>query len=777
MEENTDKIHLSDNSLSVSKELPFPNPIVLGINTSQSVDDLDESASISDASSSSDYNSCVTADFKVNDTDDNYTVSTNTNTVDTDVKAYEKVIQNDVSKSCDILENDKCSSTAATISDYDDDSNTSDKFEKEEAAATEEEKEEEEDMNDSDDDEKIISELISFDENFNTEILPRKQTAQSAYDRESKEVRGRPSACVFVASLSSNLNDDILCQSVTDHFKQWGETTLVKVLRDPANRPYAFVQYAKDEDANKAISEGQHSILNGRTVRCEKARVNRTLYLQLINTGITEKTMKKLLTKFGEIERLVAVNDNFNAINSGKSAQKNWFCKFVYRQDAISAFANLKSKANWNIEWAQNLEDEYSNVPEVTIDRYSIFVGHLDPRISKEELIERFEKHGKIKEAILVNRPLSNFAFIKFKTKEAAASAVESENHSMFKFKTIHVQYREMYNNYRRKFSNDNGLKLNLAPPPVNFKKRGFFTNKFGNNLNQNQYRTKPNNIYFNNGTNVPDTFANAIKMKHGFPSKNKFSFNYIGSRMNKNSPNYQKKFLYDTSNLASFEPYIPTNIDDETNNFGHDTSLDENVKVANNKDFCTSSADNKNYNSETKQMETIEDSNTEDNEPDNDEDEEIDIHINDAKTEENELSTMRSSISFSSAGPKTEYTYSSVDNGEHENHMNHLVQPNNFQYPYYYYYPPAKDIQYMNQMLPLDPAMTQSPNGIPRNTGYYYAYPPGFPNYAHPPGTSNGQIPAMYQPPYYVYYNPVSMGDHGVENLASGPVHAHQES
>lgn len=301
---------------------------------------------------------------------------------------------------------------------------------------------------------------------------PKELHGNNPLTETDNETRGRPSACVFVASLSSSLTDDVLCQSVTAHFKQWGQVSLVKVLRDPANRPYAFVQYDTDEDANRAIMEGQHSILNGRTVRCEKARVNRTLYLQLPPPGMAQTKMKQLLDSFGEVERMVPVNDNFNIIQPGDDTHTNWFSKFVYRQDAISAFANLKTRATWNIEWAQNLEDEYSNVPEVTIDRFSIFVGHLDPRITKDELVERFEKHGKIKEAILVNRPLSNFAFIKFRTKDSAASAVERENHSMFKFKTIHVQYREMYNNYKRKYSNENGFKLNLAPPPVNFKRR-----------------------------------------------------------------------------------------------------------------------------------------------------------------------------------------------------------------------------------------------------------------------------------------------------------------
>ncbi|QPG73234.1 hypothetical protein FOA43_000541 [Brettanomyces nanus] len=293
--------------------------------------------------------------------------------------------------------------------------------------------------------------------------------------KEERKPRGRPSACIFVASLSSGLSDDVLCQSVTSHFAQWGKITLVKVLRDPANRPYAFVQYDTEKEAKTAISEGQHSILNGRTVRCERARVNRTLYLQMNDKGVSAKRLCKFLEAFGEVERMVAVDQNFEALPSQKGPSKNWFAKFVFRQDAISAFANLKTKAAWCIEWAQNLEDEYDDIPDVTIDRFSIFVGHLDPRISRQEVVERFETHGMIKEAILVNRPLNNFAFIKFKEKESAASAVEAENHALFKYQTIHVQYRELYNNYRKKYAGLSSHRLNLAPPPINFRKKYSF--------------------------------------------------------------------------------------------------------------------------------------------------------------------------------------------------------------------------------------------------------------------------------------------------------------
>jgi len=60
---------------------------------------------------------------------------------------------------------------------------------------------------------------------------------------------------------------------------QWGTLLNVKVLKDWANRPFSFVQYATAQEATYALSQCQKSILDGRMIRVERARVNRTLYI------------------------------------------------------------------------------------------------------------------------------------------------------------------------------------------------------------------------------------------------------------------------------------------------------------------------------------------------------------------------------------------------------------------------------------------------------------------------------------------------------------------
>jgi RNA recognition motif-containing protein len=196
------------------------------------------------------------------------------------------------------------------------------------------------------------------------------------------------------------LSDDELNQSVSEYFervsafkfvstrdlcsRQFGEIVLVKVLRDAHNRPYAFVQFSSDGEANEALEHGHHAMLNGRRIRCERARVNRTLFCTpLIPGNASLDRIKEKLETFGETEDIMAAN------NVGR--RPAWFVKFVYRDDAIRAYANLTSDPAWRVEWAQNVDRM-----RVCIDTRSVFVSSLSPDTTEKLLEERFGRHGAI---------------------------------------------------------------------------------------------------------------------------------------------------------------------------------------------------------------------------------------------------------------------------------------------------------------------------------------------------------------------------------------------
>ena len=343
--------------------------------------------------------------------------------------------------------------------------------------------------------------------------------------------RGLPSSCIFVASLTAALSDDKLCLSVKNKFKEYGELNGVKVLRDQENRPYAFVQYTNDLDAVVALENAHGTVLDGRVIRCEPARVNRTLFISGPNK-VSHIDIKRLCSSFGKLEQLVPNKDKNQLAQKPLSpitSSNCWFVRFVYRDDAIRAFANLKMDSNWTVQWAQNvnvpkkfnllyrndnnsdadvsdLDDKspgsfkfdervrgrkgsgsaYIPPQSITIDKRSIFVGQLPKESTTSNIKEHFSKYGNIVEVNLIHKPSNTFSFIQFETEEAAAAALEKENHSIFLEKTIHVQYKELggyhsKRNARRqnsfvnpfpKNSTFGGPQLNLAPPPINMYRR-----------------------------------------------------------------------------------------------------------------------------------------------------------------------------------------------------------------------------------------------------------------------------------------------------------------
>ncbi|QEU62358.1 Rim4 [Kluyveromyces lactis] len=314
----------------------------------------------------------------------------------------------------------------------------------------------------------------------------------------------RPSSCIFVASLAATLSDSELNASVTKEFAKYGKIVSVKVLRDPANRPYAFVQYASDDEALNALSQAQGTTLNNRNIRCERAKVNRTVFISSsfanpLEGKLTVEKVVDLMSKFGELEQVVPSRDQMYKKNYYPSEVANsWFIQYAYRDDAIRAYLQMKLNYEYMVEWAQNvdvpprfnlllskakicekerLERERFGKQPIFIDNKSIFIGQLNFKVTKSLLLERFLKYGEIDNCNLIHKQeqLKCFAFIKYKTPASAAKALERENHSIFMEKILHVQIREVSNSRRSSIDSNKsfqGPQLNLAPPPLNIGRR-----------------------------------------------------------------------------------------------------------------------------------------------------------------------------------------------------------------------------------------------------------------------------------------------------------------
>eukprot|EP00010_Vexillifera_abyssalis_P006674 CAMPEP_0201548812 /NCGR_PEP_ID=MMETSP0173_2-20130828/5316_1 /ASSEMBLY_ACC=CAM_ASM_000268 /TAXON_ID=218659 /ORGANISM="Vexillifera sp., Strain DIVA3 564/2" /LENGTH=552 /DNA_ID=CAMNT_0047958291 /DNA_START=81 /DNA_END=1739 /DNA_ORIENTATION=+ len=208
------------------------------------------------------------------------------------------------------------------------------------------------------------------------------------------EPKGPPAACLFVASLSTETHEG----SLRTYFGQFGDVLKLKLLKDRSSRPYAFVQYLSVEDANNALSSTHGKKFDGRRLRVEKAKVNRTLFLAKMSRTLTNSELREIAEEYGPVESVTIIKNHRTHQSKGCG-----FVKFAYREDASDALSGLKSSHRghkWVVEWATSTND-----PDLLgVDKHNVFVGGLHPSVTKEQLEQRFSVYGSIENISIVNR-------------------------------------------------------------------------------------------------------------------------------------------------------------------------------------------------------------------------------------------------------------------------------------------------------------------------------------------------------------------------------------
>eukprot|EP00158_Paraphelidium_tribonemae_P000445 Partr_v1_DN22378_c0_g1_i1_m9266 putative RNA binding len=182
----------------------------------------------------------------------------------------------------------------------------------------------------------------------------------AAESETTSATKSNPEACLFVASLNAAVSHDQLRASLTDAFSDYGELESVKVLKDWANRPYAFVQYRNVDDARKAQKLAQHRTIEKRPVRIETARVNRTLFIGKLSSLAGEQEIRDILSVYGPVESVSMVTNGDTGEVHGSA-----YVKFKYREDAIQAYQQLRAHSRWMVEWATLTNEDTKTLPPI----------------------------------------------------------------------------------------------------------------------------------------------------------------------------------------------------------------------------------------------------------------------------------------------------------------------------------------------------------------------------------------------------------------------------
>lgn len=173
---------------------------------------------------------------------------------------------------------------------------------------------------------------------------------------------------IFVANLSSNMDNQKLASDVYDLFSKFGEIYPVRVCRDSLNRPFAFVNFKNGENTYKLLHKKLY--LHSRLLRIERTRSNCTLEIPNVS-DLQYKSIKEIeqfLLTFGPIEKL--------SLKGSKV-----YCTFTSKHSAMHALfflqgnqidANL-SKPIHGIIWVGNLPDLLDFTEEALIRLFSVF--------------------------------------------------------------------------------------------------------------------------------------------------------------------------------------------------------------------------------------------------------------------------------------------------------------------------------------------------------------------------------------------------------------------
>ncbi|KAH0829599.1 hypothetical protein AYO21_07556 [Fonsecaea monophora] len=253
-----------------------------------------------------------------------------------------------------------------------------------------------------------------------------------------------PTALIFVANLSKYRSEDQLEIACHQTFDTYGPNH-IKIRRDRNQHPFAFIQFQRDEDATAAVAGAYGLIIDGRKIRIEQAKAERSVILSKTDgTMVSEAETRGILERYGPLE-LVAPTNMANRRHGGSGY--GMYVKFAFYldcRDALRLFQNHTS--GLQLYMAPSLEPRFrvgpdgaavvggfSN-PRSIIDQKSIYVGNLPEGTTRAHLEELFGEFGAIAQVNVIKKTYENdavniFAFIEFATAHDADRAASSERY------------------------------------------------------------------------------------------------------------------------------------------------------------------------------------------------------------------------------------------------------------------------------------------------------------------------------------------------------------
>lgn len=307
--------------------------------------------------------------------------------------------------------------------------------------------------------------VASTEETEQTASGETEETADSAQVSDT-------SASLYVGELNPSVNEALLFEI----FSPIGQVASIRVCRDAVTKKslgYAYVNFHKFEDGEKAIEDLNYSLIEGRPCRIMWSQRDPSLrrngdgniFIKNLHPAIDNKALHDTFTTFGKILSCKVATDDMGISKC---------FGFVHYETAEAAEAAIENVNGMLLNDREvyvgkhiSKKDRESKFEEMKANFTNVYAKNIDLDFSEEEFKKLFEAYGKITSIYLEKDhegKSKGFGFVNFENHESAVKAVDELNDKEINGQKIYVgraqKKRERLEELKKQYENTRLEKL-----------------------------------------------------------------------------------------------------------------------------------------------------------------------------------------------------------------------------------------------------------------------------------------------------------------------------
>ncbi|BFY98558.1 hypothetical protein BsWGS_01599 [Bradybaena similaris] len=245
---------------------------------------------------------------------------------------------------------------------------------------------------------------------------------------------------LYVGNLSERVTEEFLLAL----FGQIGPCKCCKIIHEPGNDPYAFVEFIDGSSAAAALAALNKRMVLGKEMKVNWAASPSTapkqdtskhfhVFVGDLSADIEQHQLRDAFAAYGEISDCKIIRDPATMKSRGYG-----FVSFVNKQDAEAAINNMNNqwlgtrpiRTNWATRKPPAPIVKENTKPLVYDDVYNqssstnctVYCGGVATGLTDELMRKTFSQYGTIQEVRVFKD--KGYAFIRFNSKEAATQAI-----------------------------------------------------------------------------------------------------------------------------------------------------------------------------------------------------------------------------------------------------------------------------------------------------------------------------------------------------------------